>query len=283
MIAQDFPGKDDIVRVLDQLDAPQRSRKYSNDTVLQCAFFVLRTGIAWRDLAAFQIAPTTVYNRWRHWVQCGFLTKVFEHISQLYIDRLDIKDFQQFYIDSTMVKNRNGVDCVGKNPTDRGRLGTKLSVICDYEQVPLAAKFYPANKADCTTTIETVELMRQPVKSDGRRVSVLVGDRGYISEEVATTLRCKHRMRLLTPFRRNARKKPRFSTADKELLRRRHCVENLFCRLDKFKRLFYRQDQLISLFEAMHHLAFSTIILSKLAKNTVTGLSVGKTGVSRKP
>ena len=35
------------------------------------------------------------------------------------------KWFKDIYIDSTLVKNMAGVDCVEKNPTDRGRLGTK--------------------------------------------------------------------------------------------------------------------------------------------------------------
>jgi putative transposase len=278
-----FPGFDEMVNLLDELDPPVRHRKYDNSTVLQVVHLVLKSGIAWRELSCLGYPHTTIYNRWRHWASTGIMTKVFERLLDTYIVSQHVSALQEMYIDTSMIKNGCGTDCVGKNPTDRGRLGTKLSVICNYDQVPLAVKFYPANIADCTTTVETVELIRHPVKQDGRRVAVLVGDKGYISHDTAALLKRRFKTRLLTPHRRNARNQPRMSKGDKELLRRRHCVENLFCRLDKFKRLLIRHDRGILSFEAMHNLAFSIIILGKMSKLKDWASRRTKTGTCLKP
>ncbi len=77
---------------------------------------------------------------------------------------------KNIYIDSTQVKNINGQDCVGPNPTDRGRLGTKVSVICDDDEVP----FYGANVLDARTTLETVENVVCPLRIDRRTTIDLI-------------------------------------------------------------------------------------------------------------
>ena len=76
-----------------------------------------------------------------------------------------------------MIKNIQGVDCVGKNPTDRGRLASKLSVICDCDQVPVSACFFPANKSDVTTTIDTVDSIACKIRKDNRYHNTLVADK----------------------------------------------------------------------------------------------------------
>ena len=48
-------------------------------------------------------------------------------------------------IDSTFVKNIYGRDCIGRNPTDRGRMATKVSALVDQDGLPLSLRFFPAN------------------------------------------------------------------------------------------------------------------------------------------
>ena len=49
------------------------------------------------------------------------------------------------------------------------------------------------------------------------------------------------------------------SKQNSERLFHRHKIENLFCRLDKFRRLHLRVDNYIQNYEAFNHLAMSLI------------------------
>ena len=58
----------------------------------------------------------------------------------------------------------------------------------------------------------------------------------------------------------------RLSPLDCDMLRRRHKVENVNCRLDKFKRIFCRVDQLVASFEAFNMIALMLMTLKAMPK-----------------
>jgi len=60
----------------------------------------------------------------------------------------DLLWFQQVFLNCTLIKNYETIDCKGRNPTDRGRSGTKLSAICDSDRVKLGMVPSPANVPD---------------------------------------------------------------------------------------------------------------------------------------
>ena len=102
------------------------------------------------------------------------------------------------FIDTTMIKNIGGVDGLGKNPTDRGRLATKMGAIIDKASIPVAVQFFGANKHDSTTTMDTVDAIPCSLLPDGRHKHPLIADKGYISSKVALLLKDRH-IRLVTP------------------------------------------------------------------------------------
>ena len=105
-----------------------------------------------------------------------------------------------------MIKNIAGKDFLGKNPTDRGRNASKLSIICDSAQIPISACFYPANKTDVTTTMETVALINCRIRRDNRYCNTLVGDKGCISKDIAASLKAK-RIKLLNTHQEECQNK----------------------------------------------------------------------------
>lgn len=199
----------------------------------------------------------TIYRRFRIWSNAGIFKLAWKTLLGMYSKKKLKKNvgwFKNIYIDSTQVKNINGQDCVGPNPTDRGRLGTKVSVICDNDQVPIACIFYGANVSDARTTLETVENIGCPLRKDRRTTIDLIGDKGYISKDVEISL-CLNRINLVTPFRKNSRNRPYTSAKTKKKLKDRRKIENTFCRMDKFKRIFARQEQTIGSFMSWNFLA----------------------------
>ena len=75
------------------------------------------------------------------------------------------------------MKNVYGVDCVGRNPTDRGRKATKLFAAVDDQGIPYSLLCTPANQSDMR--------LRQPTRA-AAIVPSLAGipiytDKGYDS------------------------------------------------------------------------------------------------------
>ena len=78
---------------------------------------------------------------------------------------------------------------MGKNPTDRGKLGTKRSVRTDGHGVPLGLAVDGANRNDCKLTRETMESMavdRPDATPDTPQGMCL--DKGYDYDEVRAWL-----------------------------------------------------------------------------------------------
>jgi putative transposase len=72
-----------------------------------------------------------------------------------------------------------GGDCIGKNPTDRGKLGTKRHVHVDRQGIPLAVTLSAANDHDKTQlqTVLDTRVVARP--SPNRRRQHLCLDKGY--------------------------------------------------------------------------------------------------------
>ena len=97
---------------------------------------VERTGMQWRHLRTTNgVAHITVFKTMHRWIDAGLFYIAYERLLRLYRRR---RRPRYYCVDSSFVKNVYGVDCVGRNPTDRGRLATKLSVAVDDEGVPYA-------------------------------------------------------------------------------------------------------------------------------------------------
>ena len=69
----------------------------------------------------------------------------------------------------------------GKSPVDTGKIGTKRSLLCDGEGIPLALAVHPAHQHDSTTIDELLDGLCPGDLIDGSRVFL---DKGYDSEHI---------------------------------------------------------------------------------------------------
>jgi hypothetical protein len=161
-----------------------------------------------------------------------------------------------------------GVDCVGKNPTDRGRLGTKTSVICDDNLVPLSCTHYTANVADIKTMLTSFDAIQCRLKVDNRYTIDLVGDKGYIADAEKEILKSIG-VNLTTPFRKNATGGCHVNQVMKLKLKKRRKIENVFCRMDKFKKIQLRSDRFIKQFEAWNFFAMAVMTMEGIHRLSI--------------
>jgi transposase len=211
--------------------------------------FVLKSGIPWEMLPqelGFG-SGMTCWRRLRDWQQAG----VWQAVHRKLLDRLGSSfriDWSRAALDSASVPAPAGGEHTGRNPTDRGKLGTKHHLIVDRHGIPLAAEQSAANVHDSQlleATVDAIRPIRMPYGRPRKRPAKLHADKAYDFRRCRESLR----RRGITP--RIAR---RGIDSSERLGRFRWIVERTLSWLHRFRRLRVRWER-----RADVHLAFLTL------------------------
>src|SRR5712691_865892 len=109
--------------------------------------YVLRTGLQWNALPRELGASSTVHDRFQEWERAGLFRALWQAGLHSYDELVGIQwDWQA--VDGAMNKAPFGHAATGANPTDRGKLGTKRSLLTDGAGIPLAVVIAGANRHD---------------------------------------------------------------------------------------------------------------------------------------
>jgi transposase len=142
-----------------------------NRKALAGILFVLKTGIQWEYLPQEMGCGCgmTCWRRLRDWQKAG----VWDRVLQVLLDRLgqqDRIDWSRASIDAGAVRAKGGGEKTGRNPTDRGKLGSKHHLIVDRNGVPLAPPMLtPASQHDSVPLNEVLDSIRPIRQRRGRR------------------------------------------------------------------------------------------------------------------
>lgn len=110
-------------------------------------FYVLRTGCQWKALPRSLGASSTVHDRFQEWREAGLFKKMWKAGLLEYDKNRGIEwDWQS--IDGAMTKAPLGGEGTGANPTDRGKRGTKRSLLTEGKGIPLSVTVDGANRHD---------------------------------------------------------------------------------------------------------------------------------------
>ena len=145
---------------------------------------------------------------------------------------------------------------MGKNPTDRGKIGTKRSILTDGGGVPVGLAVAGANRNDFKMARETIESM--PVERPAPTADHPQGmclDKGYDYDEVRA---------LLAEFGFTAHIRARGEEAkalqqDAGFKARRWVVERTHSWMNRFRRVLIRWDKKVRNYLAFLHLACAYI------------------------
>ena len=171
-------------------------------------------------------------------------------------------------VDSTYVKNVRGQNCLGRNPSDRGRNATKFSVITDKNGLPISFYFAPGNEHDLKAVPKLINnLIIKPNTSKSLKYPVyFLGDRGYDSKALREYLK-QNKYIPVIPYRSYRGKKKHLAKRYKPIIKLRYKVEAYFGWIDQYRRLILRYDSLISSYKSFTFLASSLIIIRKNGLN----------------
>jgi putative transposase len=223
---------------------------------MDAIFFVLRTGCQWNVLQDTGLCSSrSAHRRFQEWAAAGVFLAFWAQ--GLAVDEaLQGIDWEWLAMDGAMTKAPLGGKKVGKNPTDRGKIGTKRSLLTDGGGVPIGLAVEGANRNDfkmvqaTLTSIPVERPMPTPEKPQG-----LCLDKGYDFDEVRD---------LLATFEFTAHIRARGEEAqaikheagDKA---RRWVVERTHSWMNRCRRLLVRWDKKVDNYLAFLHLACASI------------------------
>lgn len=154
---------------------------------------VLVLGAAYAKIADTTCSATTIRTRRDEWIAAG----VFAELEQLCLNAYDKMiglDLQNLSVDGCIVKAPCGGEAAGRSPVDRGKQGTKRSVLVDGNGIPLGCVTAAANCNDSPLLAPTLEKLDRFGFDLPERITVHL-DAGYDSRktrDLLDTLGCDH-------------------------------------------------------------------------------------------
>lgn len=232
----------------------------NNRDVLDGLWYILWTGCQWKSIQKewFNVYSSVLHERFQSWRSNGLFEILFNKMVKYYARECKI-GWKWQSVDSMMSASPLGGSKTGKNPTDRGKLGSKIHLLVDERGAPLAIYITGANEHDKWSADDLIVhiVARRPHSEqhfcadkgyDYEDVHVFVGLKNYIPH-------IKHRRR------RNEPKEECPIPGEKSFPARRWVVERTFSWLAKRRSIATRWRKKSENWLAFVHMACSQILL----------------------
>jgi putative transposase len=223
---------------------------------MDAIFFVLRTGCQWDALNATGIcSSSSAHRRFQEWTAAGVFVNLWAQGLQEY-DELKGLDWEWLSMDGAMTEAPLGGERTGKDPTDRGKLGAKRSLLTEANGVPVGLAVEGANRHDkkrVEATLESIPVARPEATEEEPQGMCL--DKGYDYNDTRDLVR---------EFGFTAHVRARGEEA-KELKReagfkaRRWVVERTHSWMNRFRRILIRWEKKVENYFGMLHLVCAFI------------------------
>ena len=217
---------------------------------MDAIFFVLRTGCQWNALNASGIcSSSSAHRRFQEWTAAGVFVNLWAMGLREY-DELKGLDWEWLAMDGAMTKAPLGGERVGRNPTDRGKLGTKRSLLTEANGIPVGLAVEGANRHDkkvAEATLESIPVERPEPTPD--RPQGMCLDKGYdyddtreLVREFGFTAHVRSRGEEAQALKREAGFKAR-----------RWVVERTHSWMNRFRRVLIRWEKKVENYFGMFH------------------------------
>lgn len=147
---------------------------------------VLVLGAAYEKIADTTCSATTIRRRRDEWIAAGIFAEL-EQISLESYDRYCGLELEDLAVDGCLVKAPCGGEASGRSPVDRGKQGTKRSVVTERQGVPVGTVIAPANRHDSPLLRPTLEQLGRFGFHLPERIRVHL-DAGYDSDKTRELL-----------------------------------------------------------------------------------------------
>jgi transposase len=163
---------------------PGRPRA-DDHAVLDGIWYVLWTGCQWKAVQRewFGVCSSTLHERFQTWQRLGVYDRIMHIMVMFYAKKRTIK-WKWQSIDSKSGPAPLGGEQTGKNPTDRGKRGSKIHLLVDKRGAPLAVFITGANRHDKWSADDLIISIVVPRPDPAEREQHICMDRGYDYDDV---------------------------------------------------------------------------------------------------
>jgi transposase len=193
-------------------------------------WYVLRTGVPWRDLPPCFGPWSSVYTRFRRWCASGLWARMFSLLKQGAFGRIRSIDCSHVKVhrDGAGPIEHRAAEALGRT---QGGLNTKLAAVVDGVGRAVALNLAPGSQHD----LRACEVLEPQLRN-----SWTIADRGFDSEDFRSRLARNGAMVCIPP---RSRRHTVFYF-NRKLYRHRHTVENFFSRIKRHRRIATRYEKL---------------------------------------
>ena len=209
--------------------------------MVSAMFFVLRTGIPWRDLPERYGPWSSIYTRFRRWCALGLFRRMLAVVARKatgtlrYLDCSHIKLHQ----DGTNPRGGQAAQAIGRT---KGGINTKLAALVDSRGRAVALSLAAGQRHDLYAVEPLLPWLRR---------HRAVADKGFDADTFRARLG-RQGTHVCIPPKRSRRRSIAFHRG---YYRHRHHVENFFCRIKRYRRISTRYEKLAETYLGFAQLA----------------------------
>ncbi len=243
---------------------PGRPRA-NNRAIWNGIWYHLWTGCQWKAIHRtwFGVCSSVIHARLQMWQQSGVFAAVMHKLVEFYAERRGIGWTWQS-IDSKMSPAPLADDRVGRNPTDRGKQGSKLHLLVDECGAPLALHVTGANEHDKWSAADLMLAIVVAPPTQDECEQHLCADKGYDYDDVHSAVEQAGYISHIKHRRRRNEPKVEECPAPGELSypARRWVVERTFAWLNKRRAIRIRWAKKVTNWLALLQFACAHILLN---------------------
>ena len=223
--------------------------KYNLDDIINGIFYILKTGISWRDSLYF-INYNTLFYHYTRFVKFDIFKKMYLKLRNEYFYS---NNSNIHLIDSTFILNKFGHNKIKRNKYFKNKNCNKISMITDNFGVPLSIFIDSGNVHDLSFIEKHMNDMCFITNKNKNNTNfLLLADKTYESS--------KHReyvnnfnYQFMIPKKKNMINNYYF---DKNIYKKRILIENTFQKIKIFRRIMIRYDSLFKNYLSFVHINF---------------------------
>ena len=250
---------EEVEQIISQLSLKAKSGRPLLDTKrgLNGIYYLLKTGIQWKALPRCFGSSSAVHRLFQKLVKSSFFEKLWMNELANY-DKVHGLNLDKQAMDCAHKKSPlAGCEKTGKSPVDRGKLGSKLSVLSDAKGIIIGLAVGSGNQHDSTLFIDTLRSIPKFLNQPRHKEMNL--DSAYDSEQIRTILFNFNYLAKISPNRRN-RKQP----LPNPLGYSRWFIEPVHSWLNRFRAVFIRYSKYASNYLALTQFAAATCVSNKI-------------------
>jgi len=238
-----------------------RKRIINWDKFFDCLFGICDNGFKMSYIKEYyHMSKSTYYYYFDLITREHFIEHIYNEIVTNHC-QIDSKGY--LITDTFTVKSMDGSEGLGRNPTDRGRKGFKVSLICDQNLVTHAVHIETANTHDSKILVPTIMGSISDLKG-----FICLADSGYAGQKYISNIMGQTKVKLISKPKRTSNKSimsHNLSVDDSTLLnQKRNHIERLNGNIRRFRGLMIKYTKKISSYVTYLYVALACITCHRL-------------------